>query len=66
MNQPRSIDYPFTVIELRLNRDGEGEGKMSIATKITVDKDSNMITLENYDIQPVMLTNVKSEKVTHR
>jgi hypothetical protein len=66
VNQPRSIDYPFTVIELRLNRDGEGEGKMSIATKITVDKDSNMITLENYDIQPVMLTNVKSEKVTHR
>jgi hypothetical protein len=66
VNQPRSIDYPFTVIELRLNRDGEGEGKMSIATKITVDKDSNMITLENYDIQPVMLTNVKSERVTHR
>src|SRR4051812_30896205 len=23
-NQPRSIDYPFTVIELRLNADGEG------------------------------------------
>ena len=66
VNQPRSIDYPFTVIELRMNRDGEGEGKMSIATKITVDKDSNMITLENYDIQPVMLTNVKSERVTHR
>jgi hypothetical protein len=32
-NQPRLIDYPFTVIELHLNRDGEGEGKMSIATK---------------------------------
>jgi hypothetical protein len=39
---------------------------MSIATKITVDKDSNMITLANYDIQPVMLTNVKSERVTHQ
>src|SRR3954468_1587175 len=25
---PRSIDYPFTVIELHINRDGEGEGKM--------------------------------------
>ena len=64
--QPLSIDYPFTVIELRLNREGEGEGKMSIATKIAVDKDSNMITLENYDIQPVMLTNVKRERVTHQ
>jgi len=27
-NQPRSIDYPFTMIELRLNSDGEGEGKL--------------------------------------
>jgi hypothetical protein len=64
-NQPRSIDYPFTVIELRLNRDGEGEGKMSIATKIIVDKENNIVTLENYDIQPVLLTNIKREKVSH-
>jgi hypothetical protein len=64
-NQPRSIDYPFTVIELRLNKDGEGEGKMSIATKVIYDKKENMITLENYDISPVQLTNVKREKVTH-
>ena len=64
-NQPRSIDYPFTVIELRLNRDGEGEGKMSIATKIIPDKENNIVTLENYDIQPVLLTNIKREKVSH-
>jgi len=64
-NRPRSIDYPFTVIELRLNRDGEGEGKMSIATKIIPDKDNNIVTLENYDIQPVLLTNVHREKATH-
>jgi len=60
-SQPRSIDYPFTVIELRLNRDGEGEGKMSIATKVIVDKDKNMVTLENYETQPVRLTNIKRE-----
>ena len=64
-NQPRSIDYPFTVIELRLNRDGEGEGKLSIATKIIHDKKENMITLENYETSPVRLTNVRREKVTH-
>jgi hypothetical protein len=58
-HQPRSIDYPFTVIELRLNRDGEGEGKMSLATKVIHDKEHNIITLENYDIQPVQLTNVR-------
>jgi hypothetical protein len=65
VNQPRSIDYPFTVIELRLNRDGEGEGKMSVATKVILDKKDNMITLENYETSPVRLTNVHREKVTH-
>jgi len=64
-NQPRSIEYPFTVIELRMNRDGEGEGKMSLATKIIADKENNIVTLENYDTQPVLLTNVKREKATH-
>jgi hypothetical protein len=60
--RPRSIDYPFTVIELRLNRDGEGEGKMSLATKIIPDKENNLVVLENYDLQPIMLTNVKRER----
>ncbi len=63
-NQPRSIDYPFTVIELRLNREGEGEGKMSIATKIIADKEHNTITLENYQTSPVMLNNVKRERAS--
>jgi len=65
VNRPRSIDYPFTVVELRLNADGEGEGKMSLATKIIADKEANLITLENYDLQPVMLTKVKHERASH-
>ena len=60
-NRPRSIDYPFTVIEMRINRDGVGEGKMSLATKITLDKDKKMLELENYGTQPVLLQNVKRE-----
>src|SRR6266508_1504153 len=63
-SRPRSIDYPFTVIELRLNGDGEGEGKMSVATRIIADKEANIVTLENYDIQPVQLKNVKHERVS--
>jgi hypothetical protein len=58
-NQPRSIDYPFTVIELALNRDGEGEGRMSLATKVIYDRKKNMITLENFQLQPVLLTQVR-------
>jgi hypothetical protein len=60
-NRPRTIDYPFTIIELRLNRDGVGEGKMSIATKITVDKEHQQIELENYGSQPVLLKTVRRE-----
>ena len=37
---------------------------MSIATKIVADKDNNVVTLENYDIQPVLLTNVRREKLS--
>jgi hypothetical protein len=58
-NRPRTIDYPFTLIELRLNREGEGEGKISIATRITIDKERNQIELENYGTQPVLLTTVR-------
>ena len=64
-NRPRTIDYPFTVIELRLNGDGEGEGKMSVATKIIADKENNIVTLENYGTQPVLLTNIKREQISH-
>jgi len=32
--RPRSIDYPFTVIQMKLTRDGTGTGTMSYATRI--------------------------------
>jgi hypothetical protein len=61
-NQPRTIDYPFTLIEIRLKPDGTGEGKMSVATKISMDKKTKTVELENYSSEPVRLTNIKVEK----
>jgi hypothetical protein len=58
--RPRTIDYPFTVIELRIGPDGKGEGKMSLATKITASR--NTIVLENYSAQPVLLNNVTRDR----
>jgi hypothetical protein len=63
-NRPRSIDYPFTLIEMHIGSNGEGEGKMSLATKITTEKDGQTIVLENYQSQPVMLNAVKRDKKT--
>lgn len=61
-NQPRSIDYPFTTIELRLNRDGEGEGTMRIAAKITGNKEFNLVEIEDYAIERVRLMAVRSSR----
>lgn len=60
VNRPRSIDYPFTLVEIHLNDDGTGEGKLSLATKITAVGDT--IALENYSIQPVQLRSVRVQK----
>lgn len=57
-NRPRTIDYPFTFIEMRIGRAGEGEGRASVATKITLNKKTNQIELENFGTQPVTLTKV--------
>src|SRR6478736_4653763 len=57
MNRPRTIDYPFTLIQLQLDKDGNGVGKASVATKITQEADGT-IDLENFANQPVMLNEV--------
>ena len=60
VNQTRTLEYPFTVIELRLDSRGRGEGKMTVATKLSVDRDGQIV-LENYSSQPVRLGSVKRE-----
>jgi hypothetical protein len=62
VNRPRTIDYPFTLIEIRLNKENEGEGKMSIATKIKLNEKEKVVELENYSSEPVRLQNLKAEK----
>jgi len=60
-DQPRTIDYPFTLMDIRVNTKGEGEGKLSVATKITYNKETNTVELENYASEPVRLQNVRVE-----
>ncbi len=58
-NRPRTIDDPITLIELRVNDDGEGQGKFAVATQIHVDKDKKTVEIENYSSEPVRLNQVK-------
>jgi len=57
--RPRSFDYPFTLIELHVDDQGSGEGRASIATKITWDAKTRTLELENYTSEPVRLPSVK-------
>ena len=59
--QTDGSDYTFTLVELRLNRSGTGEGKMSLTSKLTVDQDAKTIALENFQAAPVLLRGVKRE-----
>ena len=62
MNAGRSLEYPFTVIEMRIGPDGKGEGKASLAAKVIYDPGTKEIELEDYSIQPVLLRNVERSK----
>jgi hypothetical protein len=57
----RTTNYPFTVIQLQLDKNDEGVGKVSVATKIHIGVD-NVIELENFANQPVRLNEVKPER----
>jgi len=57
--RPRSYDYPFTLIEMHVDDEGNGEGRASVATKITWDAKTRTLELENYASDPVQLPNVK-------
>lgn len=59
-NRPRTVDYPFTVVQLQLDEDGKGEGKASFLTRIEVDKEKQAIVLENFASQPVDLMAVRT------
>jgi hypothetical protein len=52
-------NYEFTVIELRINAKGEGEGKSSLAGKVAVDPAVNSVALDGYAGLPVLLRDVK-------
>jgi len=53
--------YTFSLIELRVNAKGEGEGKLSLIGKVSPDTAAKIVALENYSELPVMLKNVKRQ-----
>ena len=50
--------YPFTIVELHLNKDGKGEGKTSLGTPFTMNPGDGTVTLSNYANAPVTVRNI--------
>lgn len=62
VNNQRSMDYQFTAIELDIDKDGQGVGKMVPAAKVSWNVKTKMIEVENFSALPIDLINVKSKK----
>jgi hypothetical protein len=60
-SQTRSMQYQLTVIELHLDKNGKGEGKMVPAAKISWDVKKKAIEIENFRALPVDLVNVQAK-----
>ena len=60
-DSPRIRDYKFSVLELRLDPTGKGEGTLLYATKIKFNKKGEL-ELEQYGETPIRLVNVRQEK----
>ena len=61
LNPTATSDYPFMVIDIRLNAKGEGEGKLMPLAKVTMNED-HVVEIENYASEPVRLTSVRRLK----
>jgi hypothetical protein len=59
VNRPITVDYPFTLIELRVNAEGRGEGKLSIASALAASRNGNTIQVYNFATQPIQLNEVR-------
>jgi len=58
-DQPVTMDYPVTHIELNVNKDGRGSGKMSTANKLIAA--GKLIVLEDWSAVPIQLNDVKQQ-----
>ena len=60
-NSGRSMDYPFTIVEIELDKNDKGVGKILAGTKIFIDKKNNLV-LENYGQQPIRFNEIRPVK----
>jgi len=58
----RTLDYPITVIELRVQPNGKGEGKVAVAARLVPNRMGKELMVEDWNFTPVLLQGVQREK----
>lgn len=51
-------DYDFTLVEIRLDGKGSGEGKTSLTARVVADSEAHTLALDNYAATPAVLEHV--------
>lgn len=59
-SQPASTSSPYTVLQLRLDKDGRGEGRASFGVAVSRDKAQGVV-LSDYAKAPAVLTDVRRQ-----
>ena len=52
-----SLEYPFTLLDFRVDASGRGEGQLFLATKFI--RSGNLLLLENLATRPVVISNIR-------
>ena len=56
----RSMDYPFTILEIRLNQEGKGEGSIMAGAQLRFDKEGQLNIKSYGNYQYAKIVNVRS------
>ena len=57
----QTVDYPFTIVQMTINAQGEGSGQLMGATKLSANSTTGDIAFEQYNVSPQLLQNVRRE-----
>jgi hypothetical protein len=62
----RGTEHRVDVLEIRLDRNGNGVGKLADASKVVFNKSLKIIEIKTFDAEPVCLTNVAKDTSTRK
>jgi hypothetical protein len=60
MRTRRASDFPFSLVDLRIDSSGSGDGTLAYAAKLVHNRNTGAIEIGNYVSEPIRLTGVRS------